>query len=110
MGYTGVNRGCSGGRVSLQGRTLSNVDQNDGLSPTGRRGAQTYLETIRMEDRRASLSQSRDDKQPRQLRVSLHSERCFHQSESDAGSQKLQPGIDHRRRLSTVAHFSREVR
>lgn len=109
MAYSCLNGGCSGRGIPSQGRTLSNVDQNDGFPSTGRRGAQTYLEAIRMEDRRTSLSQSRDGEQPRQFRVSLHSGCHFHGPQSDTGSQKLQPGVEYRRRLSKLAHLPRKV-
>lgn len=110
MGYSRVDRRCSGRSVPLQERTLSNVDQNDGFSSAGRRGAQTYFGAIRMENRRSALSQSRDGQQPWQFGMPLYFGRCFHGPRSNVGSQKFQPGNDHCPRLSRFAHFSREIR
>lgn len=63
VAHTRVNGWRAGGCVSSQRRALSNVNQNDGLSSFGGRGAKTYLTALRMENRRFAVSQSRGGQQ-----------------------------------------------
>lgn len=110
MGYTRVNGGRASGGIPSQRRALSDVNQDDGLSSLGRRGAQTYPTAFRVENRRPTLPQPRDGQQQRQFRMPFHSGRRIHGAQSNAGAQEFQSGDDHRRGLQELAHLRLEIR
>lgn len=99
VGHTGADGGRAGGGVPSQGRALSDVNQDDGLPSSGGRGTETHPATLRMENRRSAVPQSRDSQQQGQFRVPFHARRRFHGAQPDAGAQKFQPGDNYRRGL-----------